>query len=274
MKKLARAIVKMRRLILIAAVLLLIPAAVGAIATPINYDILSYLPQELDSRVGQLLLGDRLPSGLHQHDHRGGDAHKRAAGHEGRDRRGAGRAEHLLAQRRAGPGGAGGDAAGRPSAVPVRQERLHHPHRPAGRFQRQRGDDGGCGPDQKNTAEGLLLRRHQCHPERHQGAGHGGDAPGMCSAPWAGCLLVLFLSLESWLTPFLFMLGLLFPLVYNFGTNIFLGQVCFITAALAAVLQLGVTMDFSIFLLHRYEEEKKPPVPPTKRRWRTPSARP
>ena len=48
MKKLARAIVKMRRLILIAAVLLLIPAAVGAIATPINYDILSYLPQELD----------------------------------------------------------------------------------------------------------------------------------------------------------------------------------------------------------------------------------
>ena len=54
MKKLARAIVKMRRLILIAAVLLLIPAAVGAIATPINYDILSYLPQELDSRVGQL----------------------------------------------------------------------------------------------------------------------------------------------------------------------------------------------------------------------------
>ena len=49
MKKLARAIVKMRRLILIAAVLLLIPAAVGAIATPINYDILSYLTQELDS---------------------------------------------------------------------------------------------------------------------------------------------------------------------------------------------------------------------------------
>ena len=56
MKKLARAIVRMRRLILIAAVLLLIPAAVGAVATPINYDIHSYLPQELASRVGQLLL--------------------------------------------------------------------------------------------------------------------------------------------------------------------------------------------------------------------------
>ena len=71
------------------------------------------------------------------------------------------------------------------------------------------------------------------------------------------CLLILFLALESVITPLLFMLGLLFPLVYNFGTNFFLKDVCFITEALAAVLQLGVTMDFSIFLLHRYEEEKE-----------------
>ena len=84
-----------------------------------------------------------------------------------------------------------------------------------------------------------------------------GEMPWYVLCAVGGCLLVLFLSLESWLTPFLFMLGLLFPLVYNFGTNIFLGQVCFITASLAAVLQLGVTMDFSIFLLHRYDEEKK-----------------
>ena len=84
-----------------------------------------------------------------------------------------------------------------------------------------------------------------------------GEMPWYVLCAVGGCLLVLFLSLESWLTPFLFMLGLLFPLVYNFGTNIFLGQVCFITVSLAAVLQLGVTMDFSIFLLHRYDEEKK-----------------
>ena len=70
-------------------------------------------------------------------------------------------------------------------------------------------------------------------------------------------LLVLFLSLESTITPLLFMLGLLFPIAYNFGTNIFLGQISYITEALATVLQLGVTMDFSIFLLHRYQEEKE-----------------
>ena len=54
MKKIAQAIVRLRKMILILAVLLLIPSAVGAIATRINYDILSYLPPELDSRVGSL----------------------------------------------------------------------------------------------------------------------------------------------------------------------------------------------------------------------------
>lgn len=51
-----------------------------------------------------------------------------------------------------------------------------------------------------------------------------GEMPLYVLCAVAGCLLVLFLSLESWLTPFLFMLGLLFPLVYNFGTNIFWGR--------------------------------------------------
>ena len=52
------------------------------------------------------------------------------------------------------------------------------------------------------------------------------------------------------------MTGLAFPIIYNFGTNIFLGQISYITEALATVLQLGVTMDYSIFLLSRYQEEQ------------------
>ena len=69
------------------------------------------------------------------------------------------------------------------------------------------------------------------------------------------------------------MLGLLFPLVYNFGTNISSVRSALSPRRWAAVLQLGVTMDFSIFLLHRYDEEKKL-CAPTKRPWRTPSVRP
>ena len=70
------------------------------------------------------------------------------------------------------------------------------------------------------------------------------------------CMIVLFMGLESSIAPFVFVLGIVFPIVYNFGTNVFLGQISYITKALALVLQLGVTMDYSIFLLHRYQEEK------------------
>lgn len=71
------------------------------------------------------------------------------------------------------------------------------------------------------------------------------------------CLLVLTISMESFVVPFIFLISIGFAVLFNMGTNIFLGEISYVTKALAAVLQLGVTMDYSIFLLHRYEEEKK-----------------
>ncbi|WP_289183475.1 RND family transporter [uncultured Dubosiella sp.] len=70
------------------------------------------------------------------------------------------------------------------------------------------------------------------------------------------CLVVLCLGLKSWVAPIVFLIGIMFPIVYNMGTNVFLGQISYITQALALILQLAVTMDYSIFLLHRYQEEK------------------
>ncbi len=74
----------------------------------------------------------------------------------------------------------------------------------------------------------------------------------------ATCLafLVLELSTESFLVPVLFLLSIGCAILYNMGTNIFLGEISYITKALTAVLQLGVTMDYSIFLLNSYEENK------------------
>ena len=69
-------------------------------------------------------------------------------------------------------------------------------------------------------------------------------------------LLVLLLTTDSFVLPFIFLSSIGFAVVYNMGTNIFLGQISYITQALVAVLQLGVTMDYSIFLLHSYEEAK------------------
>ena len=68
-------------------------------------------------------------------------------------------------------------------------------------------------------------------------------------------LIVLLLTMESTVVPFVFLLSISLAIIYNFGSNIILGEISYITKALAAVLQLGVTMDYSIFLLHRYDEE-------------------
>ena len=71
------------------------------------------------------------------------------------------------------------------------------------------------------------------------------------------CLIVLTVSLDSYLVPLLLLLNIGIAIIYNMGTNIFLGNICYITKAIAAVLQLGVTTDFSIFLYHKYEARKK-----------------
>lgn len=70
-------------------------------------------------------------------------------------------------------------------------------------------------------------------------------------------LLVLFLAMDSFVVPILFLLSIGIAVIYNMGTNVFLGEISYITQALTAVLQLGVTMDYSIFLLNCYEDNKK-----------------
>ncbi len=69
-------------------------------------------------------------------------------------------------------------------------------------------------------------------------------------------LLVLLLTMESLVTPVIFLLGIGVSILYNLGSNIFLGEISYITEALTAVLQLGVTMDYSIFLLESYQANK------------------
>ena len=70
-------------------------------------------------------------------------------------------------------------------------------------------------------------------------------------------IIVLSLTMESFIIPIIFMLSIGVAIIYNMGTNIVFGNISYITKALSAVLQLGVTMDYSIFLLHRYDEERK-----------------
>ena len=79
------------------------------------------------------------------------------------------------------------------------------------------------------------------------------------------CLAVLFIATDSYVIPFFLLGNIGFAIIYNMGSNIFLGQISYITQAITAVLQLGVTMDFSIFLYHKYEQAKldNPKMPKT-----------
>lgn len=70
------------------------------------------------------------------------------------------------------------------------------------------------------------------------------------------CIIVLELSLDSYVVPFILLGNIGFAILFNLGSNIFLGEISYITKALVAVLQLGVTTDFSIFLYHSYEKKK------------------
>lgn len=70
-------------------------------------------------------------------------------------------------------------------------------------------------------------------------------------------LIVLLLTMDSLVTPFIFLMGIGVAILYNMGSNIIFGEISYITQALTAILQLGVTMDYSIFLLESYEANKK-----------------
>lgn len=71
------------------------------------------------------------------------------------------------------------------------------------------------------------------------------------------CLIVLEIALDSYIAPIILLSSIGIAILYNMGTNIFLGEISYITKAISAVLQLGVTMDFAIFLYHSYNQERK-----------------
>ena len=254
-EKAARFVVKKRIAILILAVALLIPSAIGFVKTFVNYDILTYLPADLDSMIGQNMLEDDF--------HMASTAMLVVDGME----------DYQVSQLKE-----------KVAAVPgVRQvlwaddifdngvPREMLPEDVRSVFYSDSGTMMIISFDEPMAAEGTLKAIEQIKSVTGEQCFLGGmaaivqdtkaladqETPLYVLVAVLLCMAVLWLGLESTVVPFIFLLGILFPILYNFGTNIFLGQISYITKALAAVLQLGVTMDFSIFLLHRFEEEKQ-----------------
>ncbi len=257
MKKFAHFVVKFRKLILICSILLLIPSAIGAVSTRINYDILTYLPSELDSMVGEQYLEkdfnlassamvtvENMPTAQLL------DLKERIAEVDGVSE--AFWLSDVL------------DVTVSKDMLPDEIYNFMFNSDKDATMMIVRFSDTAAS---QNTMNAIAKIKKICSEEAYIGgmsiilqdtkALVDQELPIYILIAVGACIVVLWLGLKSNILPFLFMIGLVFPILYNFGTNIIFGQISYITEALATVLQLGVTMDYSIFLVNRWREERK-----------------
>ena len=257
MKKFGKLIVKLRIPILILSVLLLIPAAIGYFNTKVNYDILYYLPGDIDTMKGQDILLDDFGKGAYAMVVVDGMNKKNVSELVKKVEK----VDHVASV--ISYNGIVGD--GVPAEILPDKFRSYFENDDSGAtlfaifF-----DDTTSSTETMNAIEELRdVTDKQCYIAGMSAVVTDTKSMSEKETPiyvLVAVLLVcvvLAIFMDSFLVPVLFMVSIGMAIVYNLGTNIFLGEVSYITKALAAVLQLGVTLDYSIFLWHSYKEEKE-----------------
>jgi len=255
MKKFGKFIAKQRILILIIATLLLLPSVYGIINTRINYDMLSYVPKGLDSTEGQKILTDNFSS-----------ADSTMLVVEGMDTKGVLKLKDKISKVKGVERVVWIDDL---LDVSIPKEVLPKDIRDT--FYSKNSTllliDFKYGKlsveTQKAIGEIRKVAGKQCFLSgvaailKDTKDLSDRETPYFILVAVILSVIVLALTMKSTLIPFIFLTGIGYAILYNLGTNILLGEVSYITKAIAAVLQLGVTMDYSIFLLHRYDEERE-----------------
>ena len=253
-KKIARFLTRRPRAVALAAVLLLIPSLMGYAATRVNYDILSYLPEDLESVQGERLLEEPF--------------HMAATSMLIVEGMPAAYSNDLIRGIRELPGVS--NAVWLSSAVGIQ---IPTDFIPAGvRDMFYAGDSTMMiiQYDRPGAAEETMQAIQDVRDLCNQKCFLAGfsvvikdtrDLVDRELPVYVGLAVLLscaamFLTMESAVLPPVFLASIGMAILYNFGTNIFFGEISYITQAIAAVLQLGVTMDYSIFLYHRYREER------------------
>ena len=255
MQKFGRGVVKLRVPILIVSVLLLIPSIFGFVSTRINYDILSYLPSDIETMKGQDIMLDEFG--------KGGFSLVMLDGMDDKDvekvKEKIEKVDHVcdvlwydtLAD------------------VPLPKEVL--PDDIYDFFNTDNSTMMAVFFDEATSADGSLeavkeirsIAGEQCFVSGMSSVVEDIKDLTMQEAPMYVVIaviltsIILALTMDSFLIPLFFMLSVGMAIIYNMGTNFIQGEISFITEALAAVLQLAVTIDYSIFLWHSYKEEKE-----------------
>lgn len=255
MQKFGRGVVKLRVPILIVSILLLIPSIFGFLSTRINYDILSYLPSDIETMKGQDIMLDEFG--------KGGFSLVMLDGMEDKDvekvKEKIEKVDHVC------------DVLWYDTLADVSLPKEVLPDDIYDFFNTDNSTMMAVFFDEATSADGSL----EAVKEIRSIAGEQCFVSGMSSvvedikdltiqeAPMYVVIaviltsIILALTMDSFLIPLFFMLSVGMAIIYNMGTNFIQGEISFITEALAAVLQLAVTIDYSIFLWHSYKEEKE-----------------
>lgn len=257
MEKLGRGIVKARIPILVISILLLIPAALGYINTHVNYDILYYLPKEIDTMQGQDILLDEFQKGAY--------AIVVVDGMHGRElTKLEDKIENVdhVAKLISYNSIVGGDI-----PLDMIPEKLRSQFYNSDKdstmlaifFDDTTSSDGTMNAikEIRKVTDGQCFISGMSAVVTDTKTLSEKETPIYVLIAVILACIVLALFMDSFLVPVFFMLSIGIAIVYNLGSNYFMGEVSYITKALAAVLQLGVTLDYSIFLWHSYKEMKE-----------------
>ncbi len=253
-EKIAHGLTRKPKLVALIAVLMLIPSIIGYAATRINYDILTYLPQDLESSQGERLLEEPF--------------HMAATSMLIVEGMPAGYTNDLISEIKEVPGVSNALWLSNLVGIQIPTDMIPASFREIffsgeGTMMIIQYDHPGASEETMNAISQI---RSICN-EKCFLAGFSvvikdtkdlvdRELPVFVALAVVLALCAMLLTLESTVLPLILLINIGFAIVYNFGTNVFLGEISYITKAIAAVLQLGVTMDYSIFLYHRYKDER------------------
>lgn len=254
MVKVGKKIVKFRVPILILSIILLIPAVWGYVNTRINYDVLTYLPEDIETMQGQEIMTNDFGIGAFSMLMVDGMEDKEIVKLKEKVEKVDG-VENVLWY---------------DSLVDISVPQSVLPSKLYDEYNTEDGTmmavffkDGTSSDEtmkaiteiRKITGEQCFLSGMSAIVEDTKELAEK-ETPLYVLIAVALSALVLAITMESIFVPVLFLLSIGIAIVYNLGTNVFFGEISYITKALAAVLQLGVTMDYSIFLMHSYQEQQ------------------
>ena len=254
LEKIAKWLTRKPKLVAMMAVLMLIPAAIGYISTRINYDILSYLPEDLESSHGEKLLEEPFKMA--------------ATSMLVVESMPAGYTNSLLNDIKAIDGVSNAIWISNLMGIQIPTDMIPANFRDmffagdATMMIIQYSHPGAS----DETMEAIEQVRRACN-EKCFLAGFSvvikdtrdlmdSELPIFVGLAVLLALVAMMVTLESTVLPFIFLASIGMAILYNLGSNFMLGEISYVTKALAAVLQLAVTMDYSIFLWHSYSEEK------------------